>query len=222
MQWLQTSAPAPDVLILVETRMAHDMEHMAQSYYVMHSSKPHAGIMILIHKRMAPQHRVTWRILSTGRLVHARLYGSNNSHINIIGYYQQAWQTQQAATCLKRRAELTTQLDQLLQSCSKCQLLLLGGDFNTDLPPAPPYIGEAQALGLAKDGPRQADRRHLQAHDMCALNTFRRWTPTYRGPGPNGDLVQSRIDYLFMRHKHANMTMSSSLLLIVIMLSILL
>ena len=173
MQWLQTSEAAPDVLILVETRMAHDMEHMAQPCYIMHSSRPHAGVMIMIHKRMAPQHRVTWRILSPGRWVHVRPYGSNNSHINIIAYYQQAWQTQQAATCLKRRAELTAQLDQLLQSCSKCQLLLLGGDFNT--------AGMRSVLSIPSESGLPS-----------------------RGTGPNGDLVQSRIDHLFMRHKHAD------------------
>ena len=183
------------------------MEHMTSSHYVLHSAQAHAGVMILIHKRMAPTHRVTWRVVHPGRLVHARLYGYK-SHINIIGYYQQAWQPQQTEACLRKRAALNTKLDQLLTECSGSQLLFLGGDFNTDLPPDSPYVGAAMPPACVRNAPRQPDRQLLQElvgrHGICALNTLQKWRPTYQGKGPQGEWVQSRIDFLFMKHKHVD------------------
>ena len=112
MQWLQSTNKLQHIIIILEARLAHDMEYMTTTHYVMHSAQQHAGIMILIHKKLAPIHRVTWRIITAGRLVHARLYGTR-SHVNIVGFYQQAWQPTQVESCLKRRAQLTAQLSQL-------------------------------------------------------------------------------------------------------------
>ena len=98
--------------------------------------------MLMINKRLAQVHRITWRVLVDGRLVHVRVYG-DDSHTNVVGYYQQAWQPLQVASCLRARAALMSKLDKLLTECSNNQLLLLGGDFDTDLPPASPNIGDA-------------------------------------------------------------------------------
>ena len=196
LQWLQSHSQTYDVIILVETRLAHNMEHMTATHYILHSAQPHAGVMLLIHKRLAPLHRVTWRVLAEGRLVHARLYGVKG-HVNIIGFYQQAWQPMQVEQCLKHRAKL----------------LFLGGDFNTDLPPTCPYVGEAvepHQDGAKPRPPRQPDWQQLQAlickHGLSALNTFQAWSPTYQGRGPQGDYVQSRVDYLYMKHKQVDQT----------------
>ena len=129
--------------------------------------------------------------------MHARLYG-NESHINIIGYYQQAWQPQQVEACLRKRAALNAKLDQLLTECSGSQLLFLGGDFNTDLPTSP-YVGEAAPPASVRNAPRQPDWQLLQElvqrHGICALNTLQKWRPTYQGKGAQGEWVQSRIEF---------------------------
>ena len=139
MQWLQYTGHIHDVIIIVETRLTHDMEHVTATHYVMHSAQPHARVMVMIHKRLAPVHRVTWRVLAAGRLVHARLCGTTG-HVNIVGFYQQAGQPNQVEQCLKHRAKLLAQLNHLLLECSVVQLLFLGGGFNTD-PLLAPMLG---------------------------------------------------------------------------------
>ena len=187
MQWLQSTHQVQNIIVILETRLAHDMEHMTTTHYAMHSTRQHAGVMILIHKRLAPIHRVTCRVLTAGRLVHARLYGTR-SHVDIVGFYQQAWQPTQVGSCLKRRAQLTAQLNQLLLECSSNQLLFLGGDFNTDLPPASPYIGDAVEPNQARPGPRQPDWQQLRAlicrHGLCALNAFQSGRQRTRAQDP--------------------------------------
>ena len=39
---------------------------------------------------------------------------------------------------------------------------------------------------------------------LCALNTFPEWQPTFSGPGPNGEVVSSRIDFLLVHRQHAD------------------
>ena len=53
MHWLMnTVASPPDLLIVLETRLAYDMEHTTDQYYLMHSAQPHAGVLIMVHKRI--------------------------------------------------------------------------------------------------------------------------------------------------------------------------
>ena len=40
MHWLEVSPRSPDVIIILETRLAHHMEHLTTSYYLMHSIAP--------------------------------------------------------------------------------------------------------------------------------------------------------------------------------------
>ena len=166
-------------------RLPTSCEHSSKFFFVLHNAKPHAGVMILISKRLAPAHRVTWRIVKEGRLIHARVYG-NHSHINVIGYYQQAWQPRNIETCLRTRSELNSKLSRLLDECSNNQLL--GGDFNTDLMPNSPYVGDAQPPAASQAQPRQSDRQQLRdlisRQGLCVLNTFQKWQLTYKGIGP--------------------------------------
>ena len=148
MHWLAHQSPPIDVAIILETRMAHNMEHTTGEYIVMHSAGPHAGVMIVIRKAITPVHRVTWRTVEEGRLVHVRVYGSTG-HLNIIGYYQQAWQPTKVEACTKERSRLNAKLESLLAECSNNQLLLLGGDFNTDLAPDHPHVGPATGAATA-------------------------------------------------------------------------
>ena len=113
--WLTLQTVPPQIVILVETRLAHHMEHATDQYFIVHSAKPHAGVLIMVHKSVAPLHRVTWRIIEPGRILHGRVYG-NCGHLHIIGYYQQAWQPQSPGTCWKERSRIQAKLEQVRQS----------------------------------------------------------------------------------------------------------
>ena len=125
MHWLAHQSPPIDVAIILETRMAHNMEHTTGEYIVMHSAGPHAGVMIVIRKAITPVDRVTWRTVEEGRLVHVRVYGSTGP-LNIIGYYQQAWQPTKVEACTKERSRLNAKLESLLAECSNNQYCCWG------------------------------------------------------------------------------------------------
>ena len=156
--WLTLQAAPPEIIIIVETRLAHHMEHATDAYFLMHSAKQHAGILIMVHKSVAPLNRIAWRVIEPGRVVHVRVYGTRG-HLNIIGYYEQAWQPQSPSACLQERCRIQAQLEHVLTECSTRQMMLLGGDFNTDLVPMHPYVGTAlpptasQARHRQRDGP---------------------------------------------------------------------
>ena len=205
--WLTLQEAPPEIVIVVETRLAHHMEHATEAYFLMHSAQQHAGILIMIHKSVAPLHRITWRVIEPGRVVHVRVYGTRG-HLNIIGYYQQAWQPQSPGACLQERCRIQAMLEHVLTECSTRHLMLLGGDFNTDLVPMTPYVGTAlpptasQAKHRQPDGPALQDL--IRRQGLCVLNTFHGWQPTFQGAGPRGDAVSSRIDFLMVRRPHAD------------------
>ena len=168
----------PDFVVVLETRLPHDMEHTTTNYCFMYSAKPHADIMLLISKSLAPARRITWRAVEIGRLVHARVYGTR-SHISVIGFYQQAWQPQHADNCLKTRQHLQGNLEKLLEEGSDNQL-------NTDLKPMDRLVGNAEPAH-AQATPRQLDWEQLHSltrrQDFCALSAFQKLIPTYQGKG---------------------------------------
>ena len=64
MQWLSKKSQHVDIIVILETRLAHNMVHTTEAYFVIHSAKPQAGVMILIHKILSPAERITcqpWR-----------------------------------------------------------------------------------------------------------------------------------------------------------------
>ena len=125
-----------------------------------------------------------------GRLMQVKLY-SESKHINILGFYQQAWQQSQVQKCMKKREQLLNALNNTLQHCSHNQPLILAGDFNTELPPVWPR---------QTCMPKQPDWMELQAlmqrRRLCALNMCHKWEPTFSGMGPSGTHVETRIDYI--------------------------
>ena len=102
---------------------------------------------------------------------------------------------------------MLVRLGQLLDECSDNQLLVLGGDFNTDLQPIDRLVGNAVPQHT-QAAPRQPDWEQLQhlvqRQDLCALNTFQSWSPTYSGRGPQGEVIRSRIDFMTKRKQADN------------------
>ena len=185
LHWASTEGAGIHVMIIAETRMAQDMEFSTESHHVVHSAGPHAGIMILIHKRVAP----ATSILMPGRLVHVGMYDKHR-YTDIVGVYQQAWQPHQPEKCKTQRRQLLHKLDGLLHTCSSNQLLFMGGDFNTEFEPSWPIVGKAVAPTVHRRRPRQEDCGDLlelmQKHQMGAVNTYQSWRPTFVGRSPNG------------------------------------
>ena len=205
--WLSVTGSSYDVVIVVETRIPNDMEHILDEYTLIHSAAKHAGILVLIHKKLALAHRVTWRAVEAGRILHVKVHGQRQC-LNIVGLYQQAWQPHNIPGCIKRRREILRKLDTLLQECSQNQLLLPGGDFNTEVGQWKNLVGPALTPGRDAGDLHPQDwpdlRELMDQRGLCALNTFQAWSPTYEGVGPGGTHVQTRIDFIMTWGKVAD------------------
>lgn len=75
--------------------------------------------------------QISWRVLEEGRLLHVRLHGHSRC-IDIINGYQYTMHTKDQ-TCRDNRKRWVDQLDTLLLSLPKRNLLYLGVDLNTSL-----------------------------------------------------------------------------------------
>ena len=89
MHWAHTEGEPYSIIILTETRLATDMEFSTARFNVVHSAAKHAGVMVLICKKLAVMDRVTWRAIIPGRLVQVRLHGARR-YTDIVAVYQQA------------------------------------------------------------------------------------------------------------------------------------
>ena len=100
---------------------------------------------------------------------------------------------------------MLNKLEAMLQNSSSNQLLIMGGDLNTDLPPNGVHVGGSKSTESNQSKPRQPDWQHLrnlvQRHQLSAINTFAKWRPTFAGLEPAGETIATRIDYTFMRVK---------------------
>ena len=152
---------------------------------------------MLIHKKLAPMHRISWRAIEPGRIVHVKIYG-DGYQTNIIGVYQQAWQPSNTQGCTLRRRELLRKLEVLLQECSCNQSLIMGGDFNTEVCRCKGHIGCSKPNTGVEATPKQPDWQEfhdlIRRRGLCLVSTFQAWRPTYAGAGPEGETVRTRID----------------------------
>ena len=131
------------------SRLPFDMEHSTEQFHVLHSHATHAGVMILVNKRVAKADALSWRVLEQGRVVHAKVYGHKATH-NIVGINQQAGQSGNTAWCMQRLQKL----DKLLQECSSSQPMIMGGDFNTEVCPNKILVGNSYPPGKPGGAPK--------------------------------------------------------------------
>ena len=129
--WQQCHGQQYHVVIVTETRISPDIQHMSPTHYVLHSACRYAGLMVMVSKQLASPDRVSWQPIEAGGIVHVRVYGKTNQ-VNILGVYQQAWQGTKVEDCLAARQNILDKLDRAVSGCSKNQILLIGVIFNTD------------------------------------------------------------------------------------------
>ena len=192
--WLHTSAVRDqvDVICLQETWRLGSAYLLPDWFWISSGSAPVSGqgIAVLVNRKFAPDQTVRFREIQVGRLLHVvvplqHCGGPRNLKVS------------ESQSTYDRRDKSWTLLDRLLDSLPRRNLLCVAGDFNTDLHPAPPFVGVsfdagAQQRYTARDQPRF--QHMLTQHQLCALNT---WRPeaTYKDAQSHA----SRVDFILTR-----------------------
>ena len=194
------------VALLQETHWYQTAEWTCDMYHVIHTSsgKTKSGGLMCLVSTSWKKDQISWRVLEEGRLLHVRLHGHSRC-IDIINGYQYTIHTKDQ-TCRDNRKRWVDQLDTLLLSLPKRNLLYLGVDLNTSLQQRSSVVGIETFHGDngSELGTKHADSNQvhsmLKKHGLVALNT---WTP--RPPTFTSHNASSRIDYIFTRSFTADM-----------------
>ena len=197
-----------DAAIILESKWQDTMEYTTGPWSCLHSgckTRKQAGILILIHHRVAPPSQLRFDHILLGRLLHVRipLPGKDSRHLHLIGIYQKAYD--QKATTSDQRHQVWQALDRCLSRVPARDSLALAGDFNTPLKPQWRHVGpHTCALPCHPPEDMEAFSSLLTSHDLVALNTWHR--PPDRQPPSTFRFqdLESQIDFILTRHADAN------------------
>ena len=152
----------------------------------------------MIDKRIQKLQALRWHEVIPGRLLHVQLRLATRC-FDVIACYQ--YVHLRTTTQLQKRKEWLNGLDTYLATLSKRNMLLVAGDFNSNLPCIPAHVGTDLMRWKREltSGAQHPDAGHLanlvKAHNLCALNT---WDASL-GPTFFGVQGISRIDYFLTR-----------------------
>ena len=131
-----------DIAILVETKCVWSSEWSSNGFHFLHFGAKNAGIMVAVSQRVGNPNNISFRSIIDGRLVHCRVHFGNYSLDLVVGY-QHVWSGDRGqADNIAMRLTFWQALDQLLRELPRRNHLILAGDFNTDLLPAPRLVGQ--------------------------------------------------------------------------------
>ena len=172
-----------DVAVVQESKWTTCMEYTSGPWTCVHTgckSRKQAGVLVMVHTRLALPSQIRFEHLVKGRLIHVRvpLKTSDHRHLHVLGVYQKTHENNDKTTPQQRQ--------QLWQAIHKClgQLpvrdsVVLIGDLNTPLRPMEPWVGKAVGAQPANPPDDVGELETiLQAHSLVALNT---WYPASGG-----------------------------------------
>ena len=192
--------------MLQETHWSESREWAADGWFFCHSasSKPKSGGILIALKQDTFDHpEIRWQELIPGRLLHVRAH-AGKQHLDMVGIYQHAlpFTGELLEDVMKKRAALWKAADKLIGAFPARASVIIGGDLNSALEPAPPFVGPGIHQG--PDRPHLVEERRrigeiLQRHGLCALNSWSQKRYTYQHPSG-----RSQIDYVFIRRALAD------------------
>eukprot|EP00439_Symbiodinium_sp_Y106_P053279 s5505_g7.t1 len=180
--WLRTAGQHIGVVAIQETHWSQDLSFHMDGWLARTSPclDKVSGILLLVNLRHYHRHHVQFTPVLEGRLVHLRLEGEPSTDV-LVGY-QHLYVSSKAAPgaegleqSLTKRNEWWTKLHQTLSRFPSRNLVLVVGDFNTDLFPEAPFVGQGTRARLSRMPPDQpVFQQLLQNFFLQALNTFGR------------------------------------------------
>ncbi|CAE7225720.1 unnamed protein product [Symbiodinium sp. CCMP2592] len=157
------------------------------------------GLATLVRQDFQGAAEIHHKEIKPGRLLHVRL-ARPEYHIDVVNFYQQAYQPDSAGHNLSKRHSLWDSLNATIQQLARRNMLVLLGDFNC----TPIYVAGHIGCSLSR-AELYSDAAEfttiLEANQLVVLNTWsrRRLLPTFTGPRH-----QSIIDFIITRQGHAD------------------
>ena len=193
--------PEIQVICLQETHRAFQSEWVADGWTFIHSAalRPHqGGVLLGFRDGFCERDSLRWQEVHPGRLLHARCF-SQDQHMDFLCLYQHAlpFESDALSAVMTKRKQLWNKVDGLLRSLPLRSLVVLAGDFNSNLCTSAPCIGHSVLHNKVK--PVVADERQwltgmLVSHQLAALNSWSRRLHTYSHPSG-----VSQIDWILVR-----------------------
>ncbi|CAE7364162.1 unnamed protein product [Symbiodinium sp. CCMP2592] len=157
------------------------------------------GLATLVRQDFQGDAEIHHKEIKPGRLLHVRL-ARPEYHIDVVNFYQQAYQPDSAGHNLSKRHSLWDSLNATIQQLARRNMLVLLGDFNCTPIYVAGHIGcSMSSAELYSDAAEFTTI--LEANQLVVLNTWsrRRLLPTFTGPRH-----QSIIDFIITRQGHAD------------------
>ena len=200
-EWLRCNAF--DIVCLQETHWKFTNTWQTDQFHAIHSGDTtnHAGILLLISKRLTTAESITWVERMAGRLLHVRIRGSTQN-LDIIACYQYVHRH----TSMQSRSNVWDELQDTLTGIPRRNRICMMGDMNTSLPIANTKVGINGFLHKDRraEGPHHRDWKHfLNIIDRFELITLNTWTGSH-GPTFEAEQGASRIDYILCRSIHCD------------------
>ena len=198
------------VALIQESKWGHDSEYSTDNWVCVGSADPkqkHAGVMIWVRKSLTSPKEIKYEAIVPGRLLRVR-FPLGQQYVSAICIYQCAWHNKDPKLVQKRHG-IWQALDRCVRSVPQRELLIAGGDLNTQVSPQSPYVGPGTGM-LSKD--RAPDAKELinvlRTNHATLLNT---WSArqdeahTFRF-GTHA----AQLDYIIIRQKDVNMQAKQS------------
>ena len=199
-----------DVAIILESKWQECLEFTTGPWSCIHSgckSRKQAGVLILIHQRITQPSRIRFEHVLQGRLLHVRvpLPGRDARHLHILGIYQKTYDPK-CSSMLEQRLQVWQALERCLNRIPVRDSLMVAGDFNTPLQPAPPFVGGVTSPLPCHPPEDMEDLAQLmRTYGLVALNTWRRHPPQAKATTFRFGNTESQIDFLLVRRREATM-----------------
>ena len=210
--WLRTAGQHIGVVAVQETHWSQDLSFHMDGWLALTSPclDKVSGILLLVNLRHFHRHHVQFTSVLDGRLVHLRLEGEPSTDV-LVGY-QHLYASSKAAPgaagleqSLAKRNIWWTKLHQTLSRFPARNSVLVVGDFNTDLFPDVPLVGQGTRARLSRMPPDQPEfQQLLRTFSLQALNTFGRAGLPAQTFLPAVGERGTQIDFALARHSLAD------------------
>ena len=151
MAWCETSAPAYDVIFLLETHWRPVEDYRSGHWLCVHTSglqlgeeqDKYAGILCLLSSRTFHAPRVLEHV--PGRLLQiTATHVKSQLTTTLIGLYQHVWRPHLGRAANKAlRSRVWNKLQSLVTSVPARHAMIVLGDFNATLKPCHPHVGRS-------------------------------------------------------------------------------